>query len=154
MDLIAAVARMHSIYEMPFLRNILILLLAFPALLSAQRSAHLATAGVDRHGVHWPTSQPASQLRQLSDTAPTRAIPTFPVDSLRRRKIGRYTLNGLGIGAAIGIVGGLIGSKFIECGCSDTKKGFGLAFWFGGIGASAGGIVGALVGGIADLRAR
>lgn len=154
MDLVAAEARAHSICHMPFLRNILMLLLAFPALLSAQRSAHVATAGVGRHGVIWSTSQPASQLRQLSDTAPARAIPTFPVDSLRRRKIGRYTLNGLGIGAAIGIVGGLIGSKFIACGCSDTEKALGLAFWYGGITASAGGIVGALVGGIADLRAR
>ncbi|MHB8838373.1 MAG: hypothetical protein ACYC7F_05410, partial [Gemmatimonadaceae bacterium] len=63
-------------------------------------------------------------------------------------------LNGLGTVAAIGIVGGLIVSKFIACGCSAAEKAFGLAFWYGGIGASAGGIVGALVGGIADLRAR
>ncbi len=90
----------------------------------------------------------------LVDTLPTRAIPASPTDSLRRRKIGRYTLRGLGTGAAIGIVGGLIGSRFMECGCSDAKKASGAAFWFGGIGASVGGVIGALVGGIADLRAR
>jgi hypothetical protein len=154
MRLIAVVVRMRSICHMPLLRNILMLLLALPALLSAQRSAQRIPAGVDRHGVTWFSSQPTGLLRQPPDAAPARTIPTFPADSVRQRKLGRYTINGLGTGAAIGIVGGLIGSKFIACGCSDSKKAFGLAFWFGGIGASAGGIVGALVGGIADLRAR
>jgi len=139
---------------MPLLRNILVLSLAFPAALSAQRSANLATAGVYRHGVISISSQAASLVRQIADTLPARALRASPADSLRSRKIGRYTLRGLGTGAAIGIVGGLIGSRYIHCGCSDTKKALGSAFWFGGIGASAGGIVGALVGGIADLRAR
>ena len=139
---------------MPLLRDILVVSLAFPAALSAQQQARLATAGVDRHGVIWSSSQPASPWRQRADTVPARAIPAYPGDSPRRRKIGRYALRGLGTGAAIGIVGGLIGSRYIECGCPDAKGALGYAFWFGGIGASAGGIVGALVGGIADLRAR
>ncbi|MHB8838340.1 MAG: hypothetical protein ACYC7F_05245, partial [Gemmatimonadaceae bacterium] len=139
MRLIAVVVRMRSICHMPLLRNILMLLLAFPALLSAQRSAQRVPAGVDHHGVTWFSSQPTGLLRQLSDAAPARTIPLVPVDSVRRRKIGRYTLNGLGTGAAIGIVGGLIVSKFIACGCSAAEKAFGLAFWYGGIGASAGG---------------
>ncbi|MDP1860282.1 MAG: hypothetical protein Q8K82_16515 [Gemmatimonadaceae bacterium] len=139
---------------MPLFRTILMLSLALPALLSAQRSAQQVPAGVDRHVVTSFSSQRTGLLRQLSDTAPARTIPMVPVDSVRRRKIGRYTINGLGIGAAIGIGGGLIASKFIACGCSAPEKAFGLAFWYGGIGASAGGIIGALVGGIADLRAR
>ncbi len=139
---------------MPLSRSLFVLSLAFPAALLAQQQVRSTTARLDRGSVIWSGTQPASLLRQLADTLPARAIPAFPSDSLRRRKLGRYTLRGLGTGAAIGIVGGLIGSRFIECGCSEGKKTFGLAFWFGGIGASAGGIVGALIGGIADLRAR
>lgn len=135
-------------------RYILVLSLAFPAVLSAQWLARVPTAGVDRHDVTPISSQAASVVRQAAGTLPARALPTSPADSVRRRKIGRYTLRGLGTGAAIGIVGGLIGSRYLHCGCSDTKKALGSAFWFGGIGASAGGVVGALVGGIADLRAR
>lgn len=139
---------------MPLLRDIVVLSLALPAALLAQQQASATSAGLDRGGVTWSSAQPTSLLRKVSDPAPGRAIPEFPVDSIRRRKLGSYTLKGLGTGAAIGIVGGLVGSLFMECGCSVEKKTFGLAFWFGGIGASAGGIIGALIGGIADVRAR
>lgn len=139
---------------MPVSRRILVLSLAFPIALLAQQKVRSPTDGLGREGVTWSGAQPASLRRRLADTVDGRAIPTYPADSIRRRKLGHYTLHGLGAGAAIGIVGGLIGSRFIACGCSDEKKTFGLAFWFGGIGASAGGLVGALIGGISDLRAR
>lgn len=73
-------------------------------------------------------------------------------DTTRARKLGRYTLTGLGVGAAAGVIGGAVGSRYAGCGCSEAAKVTGFALWFGALGAGAGTIVGAIAGAIHDYR--
>ena len=62
------------------------------------------------------------------------------------------TVIGLVTGFTVGVIGGVVGSRYIGCGCSKAQKAFGFGIWFGGIGGVAGATVGAVVGAVTPVR--
>ncbi len=101
--------------------------------------------------VQRPAAAPSAILEKASGVTVRSGI-IARTDTLAERKIGRYTLTGLGVGAAVGIIGGAFGSRYAGCGCSDAEKTLGFAVWFGAIGAGAGTVVGAVTGALHDHR--
>jgi hypothetical protein len=134
--------------------RVAVLLLTLPVAASAQQSAHRASsitpipAGVVRSSVTPPS---AFDTAHISATRPIVAA-ALSRDSTRAAKLQHYTVIGLGAGAVSGVVGGLVGSRYMGCGCSDAAKGAAFALWFGAVGAGVGGIIGAVIGAIHDYR--
>ena len=62
------------------------------------------------------------------------------------------TIIGLATGFTVGFLGGVIGSHYAGCGCSDAQKAFGFGIWFGGIGGVSGAVVGAVIGAVTPVR--
>jgi hypothetical protein len=137
--------------QIPSMVRTILLLTWLPVVGTAQQPASRGTSVPNPAGIlrAQPSSSDQSATRITSTIYRRLPTPAAP-DTTRTSKLARYTFTGLGVGAALGVVGGAIGSRYAGCSCSKAAKIAGFSLWFGAIGAGAGAVVGAAVGAMHD----